>query len=186
MKKSKFLFIAILLFISCIKVNALEHYTVYNEQSLIELNNQQNNITKLVPAVNDDNDSSDNDLHNDTTVENICSQPYYRKPMKFIGTFITFAKIIVPIIIIIFGLMDLYKAITSQKDDGITKAVRSIVVRVLAGVFIFFLPGIVQFILNMVNEWSNYKNNWCCCTECILNSDCDTNSCNSSSCKIGG
>ena len=61
-----------------------------------------------------------------------------------------------------------------------------IAIRVLAGVFIFFLPGIVQFVLNMVNEWSDYKNDWCCCTECILNSDCEVNSCSSNKCKIEG
>ena len=82
--------------------------------------------------------------------------------------------------------MDLYKAITGSKDEALPKAIKMICIRVIAGVFIFFLPGIVQFVLNMVNEYSDYKNNWCCCTECILNSNCDVNSCSSASCKIKG
>ena len=122
----------------------------------------------------------------DTTVADICNMPEYRKPMKIVGIVINFAKIIVPIIIIGFGVMDLYKAITSSKDDGIKKAVKSIVIRVIAGVAIFLLPGLIQFVLNWVNEWSDYENSWCCCTDCLLNPDCDTSACNSDSCRIEG
>ena len=130
--------------------------------------------------------SFDYDIEEDTTVTDICNMPEYRKPMKIVGMVINFAKIIVPIIIIGFGVMDLYKAITSSKDDGIKKAVKSIVVRVVAGVAIFLLPGLIQFVLNWVNEWSDYENSWCCCTDCLLNPDCDTNACNSNSCRIEG
>ena len=127
-----------------------------------------------------------NENENTDTVGSICAKPYYRKPMKFIGTLVGFVKILVPIIIICFGVMDLYKAITGSKDEALPKAIKMICIRVIAGVFIFFLPGIVQFVLNMVNEYSDYKNNWCCCTECILNGNCDVNSCSSASCKIKG
>lgn len=152
------------------------------------------NITLNVSAKEIAYESSFNTLNvkllsdgNTDTVAGICAQPYYRKPMKFIGTLVNFVKIIVPIVIIGFGIIDLYKALTSPKEDGaLAKAIRMIAIRVLAGVFIFFLPGIVQFVLNMVNEWSDYKNDWCCCTECILNSDCDVNSCSSNKCKIEG
>ena len=66
-------------------------------------------------------------------------------------------------------------------------AAKSIGVRFIAGVFIFFIPGIIQFVLEWVNEWSNYSNSWCCCTQCLLDSgNCDVNSCSSDSCKIGG
>ena len=145
----------------------------------------------------DDDDSSggsdepqyedpDYKVDGDTTVADICNMPEYRKPMKIVGIVINFAKIIVPIIIIGFGVMDLYKAITSSKDDGIKKAVKSIVIRVIAGVAIFLLPGLIQFVLNWVNEWSDYENSWCCCTDCLLNPDCDTSACNSDSCRIEG
>ena len=123
---------------------------------------------------------------NDTSADIICASPSYRKPMKFIGTIVNFLKIIVPIVIIAFGVVDLYKAVTGSKDDEIKKSVKSIVIRIIAGIAIFLLPGIIQFILNWVNDWSNYKNSWCCCTDCLLNPDCDVNSCNSNSCKIEG
>ncbi len=120
----------------------------------------------------------------DTDIKNFCSSPSYRKPMKFLGTILNFVKAIVPIVIIIFGMVDLYKGITASKEDVLKKSVRTLAIRVMAGVFIFFLPGLIQFVLSMVNEWSNYKNTWCCCTDCLLNSDCDTSSCNSDTCRI--
>ena len=83
-------------------------------------------------------------------------------------------------------VLDFYKAITSSKDEGLGKAFKSLIIRAIAGVCIFLLPGIVQLVLNMVNEWSDYSNNWCCCTECLLNGDCDVNSCSSDSCRIEG
>lgn len=128
----------------------------------------------------------DYNVDNTTTIDSVCASPSYRKVMKVGGIILNFVRILVPIAIIVFGAIDLYKAITSSDDKRINKAAKSIIVRVIAGVFIFLLPGIIQFALNMVNEWSDYKNSWCCCTDCLLNPDCDVNSCNSDSCKIEG
>ena len=125
-------------------------------------------------------------IYADRDVYSICSSPSYRKPMLFLGKILNFVKIIVPIVIIVFGVLDFYKAITSSKDEGLSKAFKSLIIRAIAGVCIFLLPGIVQLVLNMVNEWSDYSNNWCCCTECLLNGDCDVNSCSSDSCRIEG
>ena len=123
----------------------------------------------------------------DIDLENICSKPEFRKPLKFIGTIVFFLKIAIPVLILVLGTIDLFKAITSSKDDRIMVAVKSIGVRFLAGVCIFFIPGFIELILDWVNEWSNYRNTWCCCTQCILDSNnCDVNSCSSDSCKIGG
>lgn len=123
---------------------------------------------------------------NEITVNDICSDSSYRKPMLFLGKILNFVKIIVPIVIIIFGVLDFYKAITSHKDEGLSKAFKSLIIRAIAGVCIFLIPGIIQLVLNMVNEWSDYENDWCCCTECLLNGDCDVNSCSSNSCRIEG
>ena len=173
----------ILIFI--IGVSIIFPKTVY-----AQMNVNQNNIL-LINAVNNNNNITNTFITldaevNDTSIGEICSMPQYRKTTRFFGTIVTFAKYIVPIIIIAFGIMDLYKAVTGVKDDEIKKAFKAIMVRIAAGVLIFLLPGLVQFFFNMLNEWSNYKVDVCCCTECLLNSSCDTNSCNSGSCKIEG
>lgn len=178
-------------------LDKLSHYKNTYNQLKVNLTEQFNGVENPIEDGDLSEESEENNngsaIDNnpdynikDTSVENICSMPSYRKPMKFVGTIINFVKIIIPIIIIGFGVMDLYKAITGSKDDEIKKSIKSIIIRVIAGICMFLLPGIIQFILNMVNEWSNYKNSWCCCTDCLLNSNCDVNSCDSNSCKIEG
>lgn len=122
----------------------------------------------------------------DTTIGEICSMPQYRKIAKFLGSIVNFAKYVIPIVIIAFGVKDLYSAVMAAKDDAIKKAAKSIMFRLAAGVFVFLLPGLVQFFFNMLNDWSDYKIDVCCCSECVLNSNCDVNSCNSKSCKLEG
>lgn len=132
-------------------------------------------------------DAPDYKVDTSTNINNICTQSSYRKPARFIGILLNFIRIIVPIVIIGFGAFDFYKAMTAQKDGAFSKALKNIAIRVVAGVFIFLLPGIVQFVIQMVTEWNQdgYQNAWCCCTDCILNSQCDVNAC-SSSCHIEG
>ncbi len=123
----------------------------------------------------------------DSNLEEVCSSPSFRKPMKFIGLIINFVKILIVGLIIVLGIIDLVKASTSPKDNRFFIAIKSIAIRVIAGVCIFFLPGVIQVLLDMVNEWSEYRNVWCCCTQCLLDADnCDVNSCSSESCQIGG
>lgn len=169
-------------------------YNSYDEANSVleDFNSQNYHLAELYneETLSRDEGTEEEDAPNynidDTSISDVCNMPEYRKTMKFFGTIVSFAKIVVPLLIIAFGIVDLYKAITSSKDDRIFKAVRSIIIRVIAGVAIFLLPGIVQFVLNMVNEWSEYENSWCCCTDCLLNPDCDTNSCSSDSCRIEG
>ncbi len=171
--------------------------SIYGEKksSKVTLNFTQTNKYKTMYVLSDRSDNY-NPLYyketdwgpiEDTNIENICNSPNLRKPLKFIGTIVFVLKIAIPILIIVLGIIDLFKAIPSSKDDRIIVAVKSIGVRFIAGIFIFFIPGIIQVILDWVNEWSNYSNSWCCCTQCLLDSgNCDVNSCSSDSCKIGG
>lgn len=153
------------------------------EVNHFELTNKEENPTE---KPEDEKKPPNYHVTDDASIEGLCAKKEYRTPMKFLGIIVNFLKIIIPIAIIGFGVMDLYKAVTGAKDDEIKKSFKSIMVRVIAGVFIFLLPGIVQFVLNMVNEWSDYKNDWCCCTDCLLNPDCDVNSCSSDRCHIEG
>ena len=177
--KNKIKYILILIIsISIIFPTVVYAQTTVNQNNILLINKANKNISDTFIILDAE--------VNDTSIGEICSMPQYRKTVRFFGTIVTFAKYIVPIIIIAFGIMDLYKAVTGAKDDEIKKPFKAIMVRIAAGVLIFLLPGLVQFFFNMLNEWSNYKVDVCCCTECLLNSSCDTNSCNSGSCKIEG
>ncbi len=84
-----------------------------------------------------------------------------------IGHIVRIAKILVPILIIGFGMIDLFKAIVGSKDDEIKKAAKSLIMRLIAGVCIFFLPSIVDFVFSLVDGWSNYQTNYQECFKCI-------------------
>jgi hypothetical protein len=121
---------------------------------------------------------------------NVCSSSSYRKPMKFVGWIINTIRYLVPLIIIGFGVWDLYKAITnSDAEKAAMASIKSLVIRVGAGVFIFLLPGIIEFILGMVSTWNsgsgeyNYGSAWACCGECIFDSKCDVSGTTSKYCK---
>lgn len=87
-----------------------------------------------------------------------------------IGHVISLAKILIPIVIIGFGIMDLFKAITGSKDDEIKKAIRSIIMRAIAGVCIFFLPAFIDLIFGWVDGWNtNYQSQYEDCFRCIWN-----------------
>ena len=57
---------------------------------------------------------------------------------QIIGWVLWVFKIVIPIVIIVFGMIDLGKAVVASKDDEIKKSVKSLVMRAIAGIIIFF------------------------------------------------
>lgn len=98
-----------------------------------------------------------------------------KSTFKFIGEIVRLAKIIIPLVIIAFGMMDLFKAVVGSKDGEITKSLKALVFRLVAGVCVFFLPTIVEFVFSWVDGWTNdYENSYQECATCILNvRNCD-------------
>ena len=85
-----------------------------------------------------------------------------------IGHIVRIAKILIPIIIIGFGMLDFFKAIVGSKDDEIKKSAKSLVMRCIAGVCIFFLPAIIDLVFSWVDGWSeNYQSNYEECFKCV-------------------
>lgn len=87
--------------------------------------------------------------------------------LVFIGHIVRIAKIFIPIIVIGFGMMDFFKAITGSKDDEIKKSLRSLLLRTLAGVCIFFLPAVIGLVFSWVDSWGSYEGSYNECFKCI-------------------
>ena len=92
-----------------------------------------------------------------------------KEPLMFIGNIVLVVKIAIPIILIGLGMMDLFKAVTSAKDDELKKSLRGFAMRCVAGVAIFFLPTIVSVVFSMVSSWADLKGEFNACQKCILN-----------------
>lgn len=97
----------------------------------------------------------------------ICSD--LREIWQVIGWVLTVFKIVIPILIIVFGMIDLGKAVVASKDDEIKKAIKSLAMRAIAGVIIFFIPTLVGAIFGMIDSFSDVKGEYKVCQTCITN-----------------
>ena len=84
---------------------------------------------------------------------------------NIVHSFITVVKIIVPVLLVIFGMIDLIKGLTSSKEDEIKKGQKTFIKRVVAAVIVFFIVSLVQLLISFVagsdtNLWS--------CINCFL------------------
>lgn len=91
----------------------------------------------------------------------------FLKPFRFFGKIFLIIKIIIPIVIIAFGMIDLGKAILSSKDDEVKKSLKSLAMRALAGIIIFFLPTIINFVFALIDGWNEYETDYSNCSKCI-------------------
>ena len=83
-----------------------------------------------------------------------------------VATIILIIKIAVPILLIIFGMIDLGKAVVAQKEDEIKKGQQTFLKRAIAAVIVFFVIQIVQIIIRFV---SNNETNIANCFNCFIN-----------------
>ena len=92
-----------------------------------------------------------------------------QEPLKFIGYILLMVKIIIPLILIVFGIIDLFKAITGGKDGEVAKSLKTFVFRMIAGVAIFFVPTIISFVFSLVDSFDDVQSEFDLCQKCILN-----------------
>lgn len=59
-------------------------------------------------------------------------------------------QIVVPIVLIIFGMMDLTKAVMGQKEDEIKKGQQTFIKRIIAAAIVFFVVTIVKMVLSFL------------------------------------
>ena len=83
-----------------------------------------------------------------------------------VHTVIVAIKIVVPILLVIFGMLDLFKGITAQKEDEIKKGQQLFVKRLIAAAIIFFVIQIVQLLVSFV---SSEEPGIMQCAKCFLN-----------------
>ena len=91
---------------------------------------------------------------------------------EIIHLIITLIQIVVPILLILFGMLDLGKAVMAQKDDEIKKAQQTFVKRLLAAALVFFVVVIVQVVTKLV-AGSEGNDIWEC-VNCFISGPSET------------
>jgi hypothetical protein len=80
---------------------------------------------------------------------------------------INIIKIVVPILLIIYGMLDLGKAVTQGKEEDIKKAQGLMFKRFIAGVMVFLVVSIVQLLVSLVTTTTGDKDNVISCISCF-------------------
>ena len=80
-------------------------------------------------------------------------------------------QILVPVLLIIFGLIDLAKAVMAQKEDEIKKGQQTLIKRLIAGVIVFFVIALVKLLMSAVSGNSDVWN--CACQ--FIGGSCESN-----------
>lgn len=100
--------------------------------------------------------------------DNVCQEPNVINALRVVGYFIFIGKIVIPFIIIGFGIFDLAKAVTGGDSDKVTKGVKTIGIRVLIGILVFALPSIINVILNIGTNLNDEETGYAMCQTCLL------------------
>lgn len=98
--------------------------------------------------------------------------------LSFVGWILTVFKIAIPLLIIGYGMFDFGKAVVSSKDEEIKKSAKSLGMRALSGVVIFFIPSIVLWLFGVIPGYNdaNSSADFDTCRTCILYPwDCPSN-----------
>lgn len=99
-----------------------------------------------------------------------------------VSTIVMIVKIVVPILLIIFGMLDLAKAVIASKEDEIKKAQMTFVKRLIAAVIVFFVVSLVQVVIRFVAGGD--EDSVMGCFNCFVNGSVTES--NSSSCSLHG
>lgn len=82
-------------------------------------------------------------------------------------------QIVVPIILVIFGSLDLVKAVMGQKEDEIKKGQQTLIKRLVAAAIVFFVFVTVKLVISLVADDKDQTNGIMDCAECFIKNDCD-------------
>lgn len=100
---------------------------------------------------------------------NICSSENTTlKVFQVIGYILFILKILVPIIIIVLGVIEFGKAALSGDEKANTTSFKTLMMRIITGVTIFFIPTILDFALSLVQGTKDAASKYDGCTTCML------------------
>lgn len=81
-------------------------------------------------------------------------------------------QVVVPIILVIFGMIELAKALVSQKEDEIKKAQGSFLKKLIVAVVVFLVFSIVKLVFDFANSGNTDATNIWKCVDQVINNNC--------------
>lgn len=90
------------------------------------------------------------------------------------STLILIVQIVVPLLLVVFGMLDLGKAVVAAKEDEIKKGQQTFIKRLITGAIVFFVILIVQTLVRFLSNGSTPVME---CFNCFVHGTEDENSC---------
>ncbi len=97
---------------------------------------------------------------------NFCQFNEVRRILKIVGYVLLAIKILVPLLLIIFTMLDLTKAMTAKDEFEYKKMTKIILKRVIATILVFLMPTFIHIVLNMADD-GKINNSVSDCKACI-------------------
>ena len=85
------------------------------------------------------------DLYDDGN--NIGECGFSARLLVWMNNILRWVKYILPVLVIIFGILDFIKAISDEKEDEMKKAQKRFIIRLIAAALVFIIPLILEFVL---------------------------------------
>ena len=86
-------------------------------------------------------------------------------------------QIAVPVLLVIFGMIDLIKALVAGKEDEIKKSQSIFIRRLITGVLVFFVVVIVRLVFNLAANGDKDKCTIWNCADKFINGSGSKNTC---------
>lgn len=87
----------------------------------------------------------------------ICANPDILSGMLIVNSIIMIIKILIPIFIIITGIISYAKAVIGQDNDLLKKATNTLIIKFFVGAIVFFIPTLVNTVIETVDNTFEYK-----------------------------
>ena len=85
-------------------------------------------------------------------------------------------QIVIPILLILWGMLDLGKAVMAQKEEEIKKGQQTFIKRIVAAAIVFFVLTIVKLMIGLVADDKSSTETLTTCIDSII--ECKNTDCN--------
>ena len=83
---------------------------------------------------------------------NFCEKKEIKTLFRMLGYFLLVARVLVPILIVVYGMLDIFKAVTDGKGETLKKQLITVGVRILVGIVVFSLPQIISAVISVAGS----------------------------------
>lgn len=100
---------------------------------------------------------------------------------KLVSLFVDIMKFGIPVLLIVFGMMDLAKAVMGNDEKKMKEEQGKFIKRCIYALIVFFVVAIVEFVVGVVdtsngNTTAESNGTAKTCIDCFINGDCNADS----------